>query len=127
MTVARVQHGVAYDTDCSSGIYRGLGWINTAGIFGVTFYNQITMEGQQWSGWSAISTGWVSFSPPKTRVKIAQSTSVYFGINIGGSGVYGQIGSVSTSWDLLPKEVYVVSYATGTAGSNYLTRYIRVC
>ena len=89
LTVAKADQYVQYETDCISNIYWVTGWINVGGIPGYTFYNEITIGGQVWSGWGSLSAPQVTFSPPVSFVQVKETTSFYFGINENGYGVYG--------------------------------------
>ncbi len=127
LTVARADQYVQYETDCVSGIYWATGWIDTGGVPGYTFYNQITIGSETWSGWGSLTAPQITFSPPVFEVQVKESTSFYFGVNENGYGVYGQIASGTTTWDLFPTEVYYVASGTAILNSPSSSGTFNVC
>ena len=116
LTVASADQYVQYKIDCTSGIYWATGWIDVGGAPGYTFYNEITIGGQTWSGWGGLQAPQVPFSPPVSFVQVKETTSFYFGINENGYGVYGQVASGTVTWDLYPTGIYYIT--SGTAWLN---------
>jgi len=127
LIVFRIQQWVEYDTDCVANIYSTTAWIDNSGLPVYTFYNEISISGQEWSGWGALQTPTVKFSPPVFKVYVGETTSVYLGINENGYGVYGQIASATTQWTLYPTEVYYVASGTAILNAPVSNGWVPVC
>jgi hypothetical protein len=127
LTVFTIQQCVEYDTDCVANIYNTTAWIDNSGLPVYTFYNEITIGSQEWSGWGSLQTPQVTFSPPVSQVDVGETTSVYFGINENGYGVYGQVASATTQWTLYPTEVYYVASGTAELNAPLGNGWIPVC
>lgn len=127
LTVFTILQYVEYETDCISSIHWAQAWVQNSGVPGYTFYNEISIDGQKWSGQGNLITPQGSFSPPVSQVEVLELTSIYLGININGYGAYGQIASAVTSWTLTPNVLYY--YASGTAilGSQSSSGNYTVC
>lgn len=126
LVVARADQYVQYSTDCT-GIYWATGWIDVGGWPGYTFYNEISIGGQTWSGWGALQAPQVSFSPPTSFVQVEETTSFYFGINENGYGISGQIASATTTWDLYPAYVYYTTSGTAILNAPSSAGSYNVC
>jgi hypothetical protein len=127
LTVFTIQQCVEYDTDCVANIYNTTAWIDNSGLPVYTFYNEITIGSQEWSGWGSLQTPQVTFSPPVSQVDVGETTSVYFGISENGYGVYGQVASATTQWTLYPTEVYYVASGTAELNAPLGNGWIPVC
>lgn len=128
LTVAKADQYVQYETDCVSSIYWATGWIDVGGIPGYTFYNEITIGGQMWSGWGgSLSAPQVTFPQPVSFIQVKESTSFYFGINENGYGAYGQVASGTVVWDLYPTGIYYVASGTAILNSPSSSGWQSVC
>jgi len=127
LTVFTIKQWVEYDTDCVANIYWATAWIDNSGIPGYTFHNEITIGGQEWSGWGSLQAPQVTFSPPVSQVNVGETTSVYFGISENGYGVSGQIASATTTWTLYPTEIYYVTSGTAILNAPTSSGWISAC
>jgi hypothetical protein len=127
LTVFTIQQWVEYDTDCVANIYWATAWIDNSGVPGYTFYNEITIESQEWSGWGSLEVPKVTFSTPASQVNVGETTSVYFGISENGYGVYGQVASATTQWTLYPIEIYYVASGTAVLYAPVSSGWVPVC
>ncbi|MEL9991758.1 MAG: hypothetical protein QXP98_05760 [Thermoproteus sp.] len=87
-----VVQSIAFGYDGSNVVWES-GSI-TCGGAGYSFYNTITANGVTYSGWGNLATPSIPVNAPSGYVY--ENTAVYFGINIGGSGIYGQVAGFTT-------------------------------
>ena len=113
VNVFTIYQYVEYTTDCSY-LISSQAWIQTSGIVGYSFYNEIAIDSQKWSGWGSITSTVVNYPSGTTTSQVNEVTSVYFGLNLGNyGGINGEVASVATLWFLYPSIVYYYTQASG--------------